>query len=60
MGLFGVMLLPCQGAVPAGVDLCGGDEMAISIAASVDALIAGDASAAIFNRDLGELMLRPL
>lgn len=34
--------------------------MAISIAASVDALIAGDASAAIFNRDLGELMLRPL
>eukprot|EP00752_Nemacystus_decipiens_P007406 g6624.t1 len=49
-----------EGAVPAGVDLCGGDEMAISIAASVDALNAGDASGAIFKRDLGELMLRPL
>eukprot|EP00752_Nemacystus_decipiens_P014976 g13334.t1 len=47
-------------SVPAGVELCGGDEMAISIAASVDGLTAGDESVAVFKRDLGELMLRPL
>ncbi|CAM9270140.1 unnamed protein product [Ectocarpus sp. 6 AP-2014] len=47
-------------SVPAGVELCGGDEMAISIAASIDGLTAGDESVAVFNRDIGELMLRPL
>ena len=52
--------LEFQGAVPAGVDLCGGDEMAYSIEASIDALTAGDESAAVFNRDIGELLLRPL
>lgn len=49
-----------QEAVPAGVDLCGGDEMAISLSASIDALTEGDESAAVFKRDGGELMLRPL
>eukprot|EP00752_Nemacystus_decipiens_P012197 g10813.t1 len=47
-------------AVPAGVELCGGDDMAYSIASSVDGLTAGDERAAIFNRDIGELILRPL
>lgn len=50
----------CQGAVPAGVELCGGDDVIHSIAASFDALTDGDESAAVFNRDIGELMLRPL
>ena len=49
-----------QEAVPAGAELCGGDEMAISIAASIDALTAGDESAAVFDRGIGELILRPL
>eukprot|EP00903_Cladosiphon_okamuranus_P012371 g11596.t1 len=49
-----------EGAVPAGVELCGGDEMAHSIAASIDGLTAGDEDAAVFKSDLGELMLRPL
>ncbi|CAB1104024.1 CPO-like [Ectocarpus sp. CCAP 1310/34] len=47
-------------AVPAGAELCGGDEIAVSIAASIDALTAGDESAAVFKRDVGELVLRPL
>lgn len=49
-----------QGAVPAGVELCGGGEMASSIARSMDRLIDGDEEAAIFKSDLGELMVRPL
>lgn len=48
-----------QGAVPAGVELCGGYEVVDSIAASFDALTSGDESAAVFNRDIGELKLRP-
>ncbi|CAM9150528.1 unnamed protein product [Ectocarpus sp. 8 AP-2014] len=47
-------------AVPAGAELCGGEEIAVSIAASIDALTAGDESAAVFKRDIGELVLRPL
>eukprot|EP00904_Undaria_pinnatifida_P002795 jgi/Undpi1/12516/HiC_scaffold_6.g02185.m1 len=47
-------------AVPAGADLCGGGDMAVSIARSVDRLIEGDERAAIFKSDLGELMVRPL
>ncbi len=34
--------------------------MTMSIAASIDALTDGDESAAIFDRNVGELMLRPL
>ncbi len=34
--------------------------MTLSIAASVDALTAGVESAAVFDRSVGELMLRPL
>ncbi len=49
-----------QDAVPAGEELCGGDEMSISIAAAIDGLTAGDESAAIFDPSIGELMLRPL
>ncbi|CAN0194683.1 unnamed protein product [Scytosiphon promiscuus] len=49
-----------EGAVPAGAELCGGDGMAKSISASIDALVAGDESAAVFKRDLGELTIRPL
>lgn len=49
-----------QEAVPAGVELYGGDEMAFSIEASIDAMTAGDEPTAVFNRDIGELMLRPL
>lgn len=49
-----------QETVPAGVGLCGGDEMAHSFAASIDALTGGDESAAVLNREIGELMLRPL
>lgn len=55
-----VFCIPPQGAVPAGAELCGGDDMARSVSASVDALIGGDASAAVFKRDIGELMVRPL
>ncbi|CAM9509280.1 unnamed protein product, partial [Scytosiphon promiscuus] len=47
-------------AVPAGVELCGGDDMARSISASIDALVAGDESAAVFKRNVGGLMIRPL
>ena len=46
--------------MPAGAELCGGEEIAISIAGSVDALTAGDESGAVFDRGIGELMLRPL
>jgi len=49
-----------QEAVPAGVELCGGDEPAISISASIDGLTAGDESAAVLDRGIGDLMLRPL
>lgn len=59
-GIHSVLLGFAQEAVPAGAELCGGDEMAHSIAASIDALTAGDESAAVFKRDIGELMLRPL
>lgn len=34
--------------------------MAESISASIDRLIDGDESAAIFKKDIGELMVRPL
>lgn len=63
------LLIPCflrlsllffQDAVPAGVELCGGGEMALSIANSIDRLIDGDEKAAVFKSDLGELMVRPL
>lgn len=53
------LFIASQGAVPAGVKLCGGDEMARSIHDSFQRLKAGDESAAIFNRDAGELMIRP-
>eukprot|EP00752_Nemacystus_decipiens_P008074 g7217.t1 len=49
-----------EGAVPAGAELCGGGGMAESISNSIDALLGGDASAAVFKRDAGELMVRPL
>ncbi|CAM9200218.1 unnamed protein product, partial [Laminaria digitata] len=49
-----------EGAVPAGVELCGGGDMAASIYNSLARLVEGDEHAAIFNRDVGELMLRPL
>lgn len=49
-----------QGAIPAGVELCGGFEMTVSTADSIDALTEGDESAAVFDRGVGELMLRPL
>lgn len=48
-----------QGAIPAGVELCG-EGMAESISASIDALLGGDASAAVFKADIGEIMVRPL
>lgn len=48
-----------QGAVTAGFELCEGDEMAKSIHDSFERLKAGDESAAVFNRDIGELMVRP-
>lgn len=51
--------LASQGAVPAGVELCGGDEMARSIHDSFERLKAGDESAAVFKKDVGELMIRP-
>eukprot|EP00903_Cladosiphon_okamuranus_P012376 g11599.t1 len=41
-----------EGSVPAGAKLCGGDEPAHSIAASIDALTAGDESAAVFKPDI--------
>eukprot|EP00752_Nemacystus_decipiens_P004023 g3684.t2 len=46
-----------QGAVTAGVELCGGDDMAKSIHDSLERLKNGDESAAIFKRDIGELMV---
>eukprot|EP00752_Nemacystus_decipiens_P017791 g15951.t1 len=49
-----------EGAIPAGVELCGGDRMAKSIAGSIDGLIAGDETAAVLYRGYRELMLRPL
>lgn len=48
-----------QGAVPAGAELCGGG-VAESISASIDAPLGGNASATVFKRDIGELMVRPL
>ncbi|CAM9338597.1 unnamed protein product [Ectocarpus sp. 8 AP-2014] len=47
------------GAVPAGAELCGGMDMAMSIHDSLERLKAGDESAAIFKTDVGELMVRP-
>ena len=49
-----------QGAVPAGAELCGGKDMAASIDESLSRLVDGDTHAAIFDRNIGELMLRPL
>lgn len=49
-----------QDAVPAGVELCGGGQMAISIEKSIDKLVEGDEEGAVFKSDLGELMVRPL
>lgn len=50
-----------QGAVPAGAELCGGRGMAASISVSIDALLGGDASAAVFDKtDDGEITVRPL
>lgn len=59
-GFFARVFFFFQEAVPAGAELCGGDEIAASIAASIDALTAGVESAAVFKRDIGELVLRPL
>ncbi|CAN0096425.1 unnamed protein product [Ectocarpus sp. 4 AP-2014] len=47
------------GAVLAGAELCGGEDMAKSIHDSFERLKAGDESAAIFKSDVGELMVRP-
>lgn len=49
---------PLQDAVPAGVDLCGGELVARSVEASIDRLIAGDETAAVFKSDPGELKVR--
>lgn len=49
-----------QGAVPAGVELCGGGEMAKSIAKSMQRLVDGDGSSPVFDKNVGELLLRPL
>lgn len=54
-----VFFIVLQGAVAAGVELCGGDHMAKSIHDSFERLKAGDEGAAIFKRDIGELMVRP-
>lgn len=54
------VVLIFQEAVPAGVELCGGGGMAVSIAKSIDRLIEGDEEAAVFKADLGDLLLRPL
>ncbi|CAN0217950.1 unnamed protein product, partial [Scytosiphon promiscuus] len=47
-------------AVTAGMELCTGDDMAKSIHDSLERLKAGDESAAVFNKDVGELMVRPV
>lgn len=57
---FAFLHLNTQEAIPAGAELCGGGEMAESISASIGALIDGDESAAIFKKDVGELMVRSL
>lgn len=49
-----------QDAVPAGVELCGGGDMAASIGRSLGRLVDGDEGGAVFKPDLGELMVRPL
>lgn len=49
-----------QEAVPGGVELCGGSLLAESITTSIGDLVAGDESAAVFDKNIGELMLRPL
>ena len=54
------LIIFCQGAVPAGAELCGGGDMAASIDVSLSRLVDGDEDAAIFKRDIGELLLRPL
>ena len=54
------LIIFCQGAVPAGAELCGGGDMAASIDVSLARLVDGDEDAAIFKRDIGELLLRPL
>lgn len=47
-----------QDAVPGGADLCGGGFLARSVEASIDRLIAGDETAAVFKYDPGELKVR--
>lgn len=47
-----------QDAVPAGAELCGGNLVAESISASIGALIDGDETGAVFDRNVGELMVR--
>lgn len=49
---------PRKDAVGAGSELCGGGEMAVSIASSIDRLVDGDEAAAIFKQNPGELMVR--
>ena len=49
-----------QEAATAGTKLCGGGLLAPSISSSIGALIDGDESAAIFKKDVGEQMVRPL
>ncbi|CAN0348362.1 unnamed protein product [Ectocarpus sp. 8 AP-2014] len=46
-------------AVPAGAARCGGEEMAMSIAASINALATGVESTAVLERNVGELVVRP-
>ncbi|CAM9971879.1 unnamed protein product, partial [Ascophyllum nodosum] len=47
-------------ATAAGGELCGGGLLASSISSSISALIDGDETAAIFKKDVGELMVRPV
>ena len=49
-----------QDATAAGGELCGGGLLASSISSSISALIDGDETAAIFKKDVGELMVRPV
>ncbi|CAM9482619.1 unnamed protein product [Ectocarpus fasciculatus] len=46
-------------SVPAGAELCGSQGMVDSIHESLERLKAGDTSAAVFKKDVGELMVRP-
>jgi len=47
-----------QAAVSAGAELCGDFFAADSISATVGRLVDGDGTAAIFDRNVGELMVR--